>query len=140
MKKRIKLTDKELAIGMWVYICLYIETYDRASSDKLRIASLKRRWLERHYKASCTVTTESYYKASDTVTTEPYWEHDCWLCYKYWKGDCLCCPLRTCGTDSLYEGVTEYRYDEESQAKALTFAKRILNIIAETKEAKYEDN
>lgn len=125
MKKRIKLTDKELAIGMWVYIYLYIESYDCTSFDTVWVASLKQRWLEKHY-------IKSY-----TASEDFYWEHDCWLCHKYWNGNCLCCPLRTCGTYSLYDGVTYYYRNKDYQNNALEYAKRILSIIQEVED---EDN
>ena len=125
MKKRIKLTDKELAIGMWVYICLHIESYDRKSSELKWIVSLKKEWLEKHYKRSYTVSPDFY------------WTHDCWFCNRYWKileNGCLGCPLGSCGTDSLYDGVTKYYQSIVKQEKALRCAKHILNTIIKAKE------
>ena len=129
MKKRIKLTDKELAIGMWVYICLYIESYDPKSFDsRLPIVILKKKWMEKHYKKSYTGNPEFY------------WHHDCWLCNKYWKDNCLHCPLGRCAESSLYESVTLYYQSKAKQTKALSCAKHILNVIARTKEEEHEDN
>lgn len=126
MKKRIKLTDKELAIGMWVYICLYIESYTDKLEEHEAIVTLKRVWLEKHYIKSFTVCEDFY------------WEHDCWLCHKYWNGNCLGCPLKKCDRGSIYEGVTEYYLNKESQNNALEYAKRILGIIQ--KEVEDEGN
>lgn len=125
-RKRIKLTDKELAIGMWVYICLYIESYDHTSSELKWIVNVKKEWLKKHYKKSYTVSPEFY------------WEHDCYLCHKHWKDNCLRCPLGKCSTGSLYEGVAYYFDSKVKQVKALECAKRILNVIA--KEEEHEDN
>ncbi len=123
MKKRIKLTDKELAIGMWVYICLYIESYDSKSSEAKLIAMLKKEWMEKHYKASYVVSVDFY------------WYHDCWLCSNNGQNPCLSCPLGSCGNgDSLYEGVTKYYHDDIKRVKALVCAKRILDTIVKTKE------
>lgn len=126
MKKRIKLTDKELAIGMWVYICLYIESYNDKLEEHETIVYLKKKWLEKHYKKS--------YKVSPFFC----WEHDCYLCSKYLKSNCLACPLGNCGVWSLYEGVTEYYYNKEYQNKALGCAKKILGVIQ--REVEDEDN
>lgn len=129
MKKRIELTDKELAIGMWVYICLYIESYNIMSSDTIghaMIATLKRVWLEKHYIKSFTVSEDFY------------WEHDCYLCHKHWKNNCLSCPLRQCGIGSLYDEVTDYYRNKDYQIKALRCAKTILSVIQE--EAEDEGN
>ena len=128
MKKRIKLTDKELAIGMWIYIILYIESYDIESEGYKAICKLKGRWLEKHN------------KVSHTRNLDFYWVHNCWLCHKYWYGDCLGCPLGSCDTGSLYDSVMKYYYNDKRQAKALECAKRILNIILAEKEVEDEDN
>lgn len=122
MKKRIKLTDKELAIGMWVYICLYIESYNDEYEGHEYISSLKRRWLEEHYKINYTIGKASY------------WENNCWLCNKYWLDHCSDCPLIKCGMDSLYDKVTDYYLNKDYQIKALKCAKKILNVMQEVED------
>lgn len=128
MKKRIKLTDKELAIGMWVYICLYIESYAVNFEKPKAIVSLKRRWLEEHDR-------ESY-----TNFVAPYWMHDCWLCDKYWEHGCMHCPLGKCGRGSLYDKVIKFYHSKNKQIKALECSKKILNVILAEKGAEDEDN
>ena len=73
MKKRIKLTDTELALGMWLYIALNVA---KTNDNELAISYIKRWYLACHNK-------DRY-----------YWECGCYLCEKYKKDiGCHKCPL-----------------------------------------------
>ena len=123
MKKRIKLTDKELAIGMWVYICLFIESYDTEDAERELIVKLKQNWLLAHGVKSYRINLD--YK----------WRNDCYFCEKYYYNTtCRNCPLQSCTTGSLYDSVIEYYHNKDKQSKALECAKRILNVILAEKE------
>lgn len=85
MKERMKLTEKELAIGMWQYIKTRIVCDDN-SYGGIYVTYLKRDYLSAH---NCL----------------NLWKNDCILCDKYLK--CELCPLNNCiqGKDSLYRRV-----------------------------------
>lgn len=71
MKKRIKLTDTELALGMWLYITLNV-----AMKAEINLPWLKRWYLVCHSK------------------DRDYWEKGCYLCEKYADNiGCHKCPL-----------------------------------------------
>lgn len=73
MKKRMKLTEKELAIGMWLYIKMMINKYNVYSMTYIK--SLKRQYLSKH--DYCDV-----------------WFNNSILCDKYlFAGFCSGCPL-----------------------------------------------
>ena len=73
MKKRMKLTEKELAIGMWLYIKLMIQQNN--SYEIAYIPNLKRDYLSAH-------------------DTHVSWINDCIFCDIY--DSCIVCPLHTC--------------------------------------------
>lgn len=85
MKKRMCLTEKELAIGMWLYIKACIASDDN-SCGAIYINDLKRDYLSAH----------------DSLDL---WSNNCILCAKYFK--CELCPLNNCiqGKESLYRKV-----------------------------------
>lgn len=74
MKRRMKLTEKELAIGMWLYIKMNI-----ANRDNDSITILKYDYLSDHHMSG-------------------KWKCNCILCDKH-DGVCLRCPLVSCSSD-----------------------------------------
>lgn len=73
-RKRIELTDKELALGMWLYIALNV-----ARKEEVKIPYIKKWYLACHNK------------------NRDYWLNGCYLCEKYkgsLTGSCNKCPLR----------------------------------------------
>lgn len=82
MKKRMYLTEKELAIGMWLYVKMCIVRYENEYGI-FYIGSLKDEYLSAH----------GFHKL---------WIFNCILCDKYRA--CKLCPLHDCisGKKSLY--------------------------------------
>ena len=74
MKKRMKLTEKELAIGMWLYIKSYIAQH----KDAL-IVLIKTRYLKEHHMLG-------------------KWKNLCILCSKH-NDVCPRCPLDSCSSN-----------------------------------------
>jgi hypothetical protein len=115
MKKRINLTDKELAIAMWVYIKLYIESA-KLCTESPAVTQLKVNFLRAHGKGQF------------------YWYNACFLCQRYISeiGQCNC-PLsedgKDCGIDSPWMYVTGYARDEEHRQKALVACDKIIAIM-----------
>ena len=111
--KRIKLTDAELAIGMWTYILLFVEAWEGEYEDAPSIAKLKLEYLLSH-------------------VGYDHWINDCYLCSKYCNGltDCKC-PLneegKCCGVDSTWWKACVYAmpYHKEEAIKAI---KKILKV------------
>ena len=113
MKKEIELTEEELAIGMWVYIYLYLKNTTRTD---LSVDDLKLSYLKRH-----------------GYICE--WKYHCLLCHRYmFAGDCSDCPLlkkegKYCGVDgSSFDRVVLYGADRE---KAIQGAEKILEVMIE---------
>lgn len=100
MKKRAGLTEKELAIGMWLYIKEYIKHHEDPERPNYFIKQIKLRYLMGH-----------------KFRTASEWPSYCILCYKYWK-DCSKCPLGSCSNDhkSLWSVVTNSLYDDNVKA------------------------
>ena len=117
MKKRIDLTDSQLAIAMWVYIYLRISEYDVESADcATTITGMKEHFLEEHFR----------YRL---------WHGTCLLCARYYRNlpaHCVC-PLSEGGLDcmrgSSYWHVTRYYLTTETKARALTSCKKIIEIM-----------
>lgn len=115
MKKRINLTDKELAIAMWVYIKLYIESAE-LNTEVLTVTELKTFFLREHGKGFF------------------YWYNACFLCQRYVSEIVQCnCPLsedgKDCGQGSTWLDVVGYARSEEHRQKALWACDRILKIM-----------
>lgn len=114
-KKRIKMTDKELAIAMWVYIKLYIESAELCTETPT-ITDLKVRFLRAHGKGMF------------------YWYNSCLLCQRYISEINQCnCPLseggKDCGQGSTWLDVVSYARSEERRQKALRECDKILKIM-----------
>lgn len=115
MKKRINLTDKELAIGMWIYVYNYIASAD-ISTPQASVTNLKVKYLNEHYKGRF------------------YWYNACLLCQRYINegGNCSC-PLseggKDCGIGSTWLKVCDYFYSEKNRQEALEACKKIINIM-----------
>lgn len=128
MKKRIKLTDEELAIGMWVYIYLEISKELKADDVYLLVRSVnifKRRYLKAH------------------GLGEYYWYNCCLLCQRYLKeGEKCKCPLsedgKDCGDGSLYKKASLYYVDRRYQEEAIEACKEIIKIMIKEADKKYE--
>ena len=69
-KKRIKLTDEELALGSWLYVILHIANNE--NFDKIHIC--KGNYLRVHDKYG--------------------WRNNCLYCQKYFYDKCSHCPLK----------------------------------------------
>lgn len=120
MKKRIKLTDKELAISMWVYIYLKISEYVIGTDSMSDICGWKVRYLRAHKK-------------------ENYWRNNCLLCSLHYNTISKCeCPLsengKDCGEGSTYESVCRYYKSKSHKAQALKACKRIIQVLLEDDE------
>ena len=115
MKKRIEMTDKELAVAMWVYIKLYIESAELCTESP-SVTNLKARFLKAHGKGFS------------------YWYNVCLLCQRYIneRGKCNC-PLsedgKDCGMGSTWLVVVSYAKDEEHRQKALKACDKIIAIM-----------
>jgi hypothetical protein len=115
MKKRINLTDKELAIAMWVYIKLYIESA-KLCTESPSVTNLKTRFLRALGKRLF------------------YWYNACFLCQRYISEMVQCnCPLsedgNDCGEGSAWFDVVCYARDEEHRQKALVACDKIIKIM-----------
>ena len=120
MKKRIKMTDKELAIAIWVYIKLYIEGAE-LNTESLSVVQLKTRFLRAHGKGML------------------YWYNSCLLCQRYINENGKCnCPLsedgKDCGVDSSWWDVSRYAVTEENRQKALKACDKIIKIMEAEKD------
>jgi hypothetical protein len=115
MKKRIKMTDKELAVAMWVYVKLYIEGAE-LHTESLTVVQLKENFLKAHGKGFF------------------YWYNACLLCQRYISETEKCnCPLsedgKDCGMGSSWWDVIHYGMDEEHRQKALEACDKIIAIM-----------
>lgn len=115
MKKRIKMTDKELAVAMWVYIKLYIEGAE-LNTESPSVTNLKADFLKAHEKGFF------------------YWYNACLLCQRYVNENGTCnCPLsedgKDCGVDSSWWDVARYSLTEEDRQKALKACDKIIKIM-----------
>ena len=122
IKKRIKLTDKELAIAMWVYIKLYIEGAE-LNTESLSVVQLKTHFLHAHGKNS------------------NYWYNLCLLCQRYitegYNTRCKC-PLAEgglcCSIGSSWWAVACYANSEEHKQRALKACDKIIKIMEAEKD------
>ena len=115
MKKRINLTDKELAIAMWVYIRLYIENAELCT-ESLTVTQLKENFLRAHGKGFF------------------YWYNACFLCQRHINEGGKChCPLseggKDCGVGSTWFEVIDYAKDKVHRQKALKACDKIIKIM-----------
>lgn len=124
MKKRIKLTDEDLAVSMWVYIYLKISEYVIGTDSMSDICGWKVKYLRAHKK-------------------ENYWRNNCLLCSRYYNkiSECVC-PLSEdetdCGEGSIYESVLRYYKSENHKSRALKACKRIIQVLLEEEVDKSE--
>lgn len=93
MEKRIDLTEKELAIGMWLYIKRNI-----SRDDLIIVPHLK----------------DVYLRAYKMLSK---WNNTCILCEKY-NNVCPKCPLRSCNIldNTLWATVTNTVFDPKTQS------------------------
>lgn len=114
-KKRIKMTDKELAVAMWIYVKEYIKSV-KLCTESLSVVQLKTNFLKAHGKGMF------------------YWYNACLLCQRYINenGECNC-PLsengKDCGMGSIWWDVISYGMDEEHRQKALEACDKIIKIM-----------
>ena len=114
--KRIKLTDEELAIAMWVYIYFKIASFNVLEDNTVAITKWKFDFLRAH----------GYGK--------DYWYNACLLCQRYCNEVRKCkCPLSEngldCGYDSSYGKVTRYYINEWTNKEALKSCKKIIKVM-----------
>lgn len=117
-KKRIKLTDEELALGSWLYVILHIandENFD-----------------EIHYCKGNYLRTHDKYS----------WKNNCLYCEKYYNYRCSQCPLKDaeikegiefydwcgCDDDSWYDNLIYTKY--YSQKERIGYALKICEVFA----------
>lgn len=117
MKKRTKLTDEELAVGMWKHVLSFAENWKGSREDAPAIAKLKLDYLLSHGKEY------------------DYWENDCYLCNKYLKDGYKCsgkCPLREgkkcCGVASSWWKACDYAIPD-CRDMAIEAIKKILSVM-----------
>lgn len=114
--KRIKLTEEQIAIGMWVYIYLTIKARKNPAGS---IWYLKTRYL---------------------AGRDVHWFNNCILCERY---GCDSCPLslkdnhKKCNVDSYYDKARDYLIDSEHRRKALIATRKILCVMIEEEEKKH---
>lgn len=114
-KKRIKMTDKELAVAMWIYVKEYIKSAELCT-ESLPIPRLKVDFLKAHGKGMF------------------YWYNDCLLCQRHINenGECNC-PLsengKDCGMGSTWWDVIHYAITEEHRQMALKACDKIIKIM-----------
>ena len=103
MKKRMNLTEKELAIGMWLYVKSRIHTFKNIAIHHSDIMSLKYDYIQEH----------------DTIAD---WPSYCILCKRHNKV-CPECPLGSCGLEdkTLWAVVTNCVYDANAKAYVSPF-------------------
>ena len=122
MKKRINLTDKELAIAMWIYVKERIKNADISCIEKYAsITGMKLHFLAEHGKG------------------EHYWYNACLLCQRHISEIGFCdCPLSEygldCGTGSTWMKVVGFGTSEENRQKALEACDKILKIMENEKD------
>lgn len=117
MKKRINLTDGELAVGMWLYIKERIKNEDLRTEAEC-ITNMKLQYLKAHGK------------------TGNYWYNLCLLCQRYmtegYHTKCKC-PLAEgglcCSIGSSWWIVACYAKGEEYRQKALKACDKIIEIM-----------
>ena len=115
MQKRIKMTDKELAIAMWIDIKAHIASAELCT-EAPSVTQMKITFLKAHGKG------------------EYYWYNACLLCQRYVSEIAQCnCPLseggKDCGFGSSWSDVTGYARDEEHRQKALKACDKIIAIM-----------
>lgn len=117
MKKRINLTDGELAIAMWLYVKERIKSADITRTEyRESVTGMKQHFLAEHGKG------------------RHYWYNACFLCQRYVSEIAQCnCPLsedgKDCGFDSTWMDVIRYAENEEHRQKALVACDKILKIM-----------
>ena len=117
MKKRINLTDGELAVGMWLYIKERIKSANLCTEAD-SITSMKIQYLQEHGKGS------------------KYWYNYCLLCQRYmsegYNEKCKC-PLSEgglcCSIGSSWWVVTCYAHNEVHRQGALKACDKIIKIM-----------
>ena len=122
--RRVKMTETQLAVGMWVYIYPYVSTYTKAkeigNSDYYNsISDLKERYLRTHGYGHI-------------------WKNSCLLCNRYfYYSNCTSCPLseggKDCDTGSSWQKATLYRR-YGYRRKALYAIKKIMNVMLREKD------
>ena len=116
MKKRINLTDGELAIAMWLYVKERIKSADITRTEYSEsVIGMKLHFLAEHGKG------------------KHYWYNACLLCQRYVSERGTCdCPLSEggldCGVGSTWFEVVDYTKDEEHRQKALKACDKIIKI------------
>lgn len=117
MKKRINLTDGELAVGMWLYIKEKIKVAE-LNTESLAITDMKIQYLKEHGKA------------------RDYWYNYCLLCQRYMSegyNETCNCPLfeggLCCSIGSSWWIVTCYATSEEHRQRALKACDKIIRIM-----------
>lgn len=96
-KKRIKLTDEELALGSWLYVILHIandENFDE-------IWNCKGNYLQAHNVYS--------------------WKNNCLYCHKYFDYNCCDCPLKDA---EIKEGM---KFDDECGCGNFTWYDNVIH-------------
>lgn len=117
MKKRINLTDGELAVGMWLYVKERIKNEDLRTEAEC-ITNMKIQYLKEHGKG------------------KDYWYNLCLLCQRYITegyGTKCKCPLSEgglcCSIGSSWWIVACYANSEEHRQKALKACDKIIKIM-----------
>jgi hypothetical protein len=117
MKKRINLTDGELAIAMWLYVKEKIKSADITGAEKYEsVTEMKQHFLKEHSKG------------------EHYWYNVCLLCQRYVSERGTCdCPLSEggldCGSGSTWLQVANFATSEAHRQKALKACDKIIRIM-----------
>ena len=117
MKKRINLTDGELAIAMWLYVKERIKSADITRTEYHEsVTGMKQHFLAEHGKG------------------KHYWYNACLLCQRYVSEGGTCdCPLSEggldCGIGSTWLQVASFATSEGRRQIALEACDRIIRIM-----------
>lgn len=117
MKKRINLTDRELAIAMWVYVKERIKSADITRTEyRESVTGMKQHFLAEHGKG------------------KHYWYNACLLCERYISEGGTCdCPLSEggldCGIGSTWLKVACFSTSEKHRQIALEACDKIIKTM-----------
>lgn len=123
---RVKMTEGELALGMWIYVYLFIYNFKTTPTN-------------REIAPSLTQLKFEYLRAHGFSPDN--WKNACLLCQRYENsgenGNCSCCPLSedglVCSVGSAWYRTTQYAGDPKYHYKedALEAVKYIIKVMFE---------
>lgn len=120
---RVKMSEGELALGMWVYIYLFIDNFKPTSVNSELVPSI-------------TQLKFDYLRAHGFSPDN--WRNACLLCQRHeYNGACIDCPLSEdgidCGVGSAWFRATQYASypNENFREDALDAVRYIIKVMFE---------